>query len=67
MYQIVFTSEFSKELSKSTFARARCAEPAEAALSSPPRTAPAGSARPAARFGLAQLAYGAALRALGAH
>lgn len=67
MYQIVFTSEFRRKLSESTLAWARCTEPVEAAQPSTPRPAPAGSVRPAERAGLAQLAYGAALRVLGAH
>jgi len=64
MYQIVFTSEFVRNLSESTRARATCAGSAEA----PTVPAPAGSARAAAEHGgLAHQVFGAALRLLGAH
>ncbi len=65
MYQIVFTSNFIRNLSESTHAQARTVEPVDAPASPP---APAGAVRAGAgRPGLAQLAFGAALRLLGAH
>ncbi len=64
MYQIVLTSEFIRELAESTHAAPRCAEPTVACAAEP---APARRAPDAARAGFAHLAFGRALRLLGAH